>query len=47
MLEIWKLRNLRGGAERCRCPLCKEVENHIITIDLGSVPGRVEQNVDK
>jgi hypothetical protein len=35
-----------GEAERGRCPLCKEVENHIITIHLGSIPGTVQYNVD-
>ena len=42
MLEIWKLRNLTGEAERGRCPLCKELENHFMIIDLGLIVGTVE-----
>jgi hypothetical protein len=42
MLEIWKLRNLTGEAERGRRPLCKELENHFMIIDLGLIVGTVD-----
>jgi len=41
MLEIWKLRNLTGEAKRGRFPLCKELENHFINVDLGLTVGTV------
>jgi len=42
MLEIWKLRNLTGEAERGRFPLRKELENHFIIVDLGLIVATVE-----
>jgi len=42
VLDIWKLRNLKGEAERGRCPLHKELENHFIIVDLGLIVGTVE-----
>jgi hypothetical protein len=42
MLEIWKLRNLTGEAERGRCPVCKELENQVTILNLCSTVGIVE-----
>jgi len=41
-LEIWKLKNLTGEAERGRFLLHKELENHFIIVDLGLTVGTVE-----
>jgi hypothetical protein len=41
-LKIWKLGNLRGEAERSRCPLCEELENHFIIVDSGLIVGTVK-----